>query len=220
MKLTKVLSIILALVLSVSAVFVFASCDTGKADGYTANNTEYVIGLSGPLTGGAAMYGEAVANSALMAIEDDTQVVNSVINLLVKARDEGKQIFIIGNGGSGANASHITGDFNKGLSIGQPKEKRYRFISFTDNMATLTSIANDASYNDVFLEQLKNFMNPEDLLIAISGSGNSENVLRAAAYAKECGNTIISFTGFNGGKLKEMSDVRIHIPISTCGEIF
>lgn len=143
----------------------------------------------------------------------DKETVNSIINLLVRARNAGKQIFIIGNGGSGANASHITGDFNKGLSLGQPREKRYRFISLTDNIPTLTSIANDVSYDNVFLEQLKNFLNPADLLIAISGSGNSENILRAVEYAKRCGNTVISFTGFNGGKLKEMSDVCIHIPI-------
>ena len=143
----------------------------------------------------------------------DNEAINKVIDLLLKSRDEDRQVFIMGNGGSGATASHITGDFNKGLSLGQLREKRYKFISLVDNSPTLLSLANDVSYDDIFVEQLKNFINPGDLVIAISGSGNSENVLRAVNYAKEKGNKVIGFTGFDGGKLKQLSDVSVHIPL-------
>ena len=143
----------------------------------------------------------------------DNNAICSVVELLLKSRDEDKQVFIFGNGGSGATASHIVGDFNKGLSLDKPREKRYKFISLVDNSPTLLSLANDVSYNDVFVEQLKNFINDGDLVIGISGSGNSENVLRAVNYAKEIGNTVIGFTGFDGGKLKKLSDVCVHVPL-------
>ena len=143
----------------------------------------------------------------------DNNTIDKVMNLLLKTRDEGKQVFIMGNGGSGATASHITGDFNKGLSLGKPEGKRYRFISLVDNSPTVLSLANDLSYDDIFVEQLKNFLTPGDIIIAISGSGNSENVLRAVHYAKEKGNTVIGLTGFDGGKLKPLSDVSVHVPL-------
>ncbi len=143
----------------------------------------------------------------------DVSVVNDVINLLRETRDSGKQIFIMGNGGSGANASHIAGDFNKGLSLGKPRDKRYKVISLVDNSPTVLSLANDVSYDDIFVEQLKNFLNDGDVLFCISGSGNSENVIRAATFAKENGNKIVGFTGYSGGKLKEMADITIHAPI-------
>ena len=143
----------------------------------------------------------------------DTELINDFINLLVAKRDERKQIFIMGNGGSGATASHIAGDFNKGLSLFKPEDKRYRMVCLTDNIPALLSIANDVSYDDIFVEQIKNFLNDGDILICISGSGNSANVLKAAEYAKGRGNTIVGFTGFDGGKLKAMSDVSIYIPI-------
>lgn len=144
----------------------------------------------------------------------DNGVIESVIKLLLKARDEDKQIFIFGNGGSGATASHITGDFDKGLSLGKPRNKRYKFISLVDNSPTLLSLANDVSYDDIFVEQLKNFINPGDLVIGISGSGNSENVLRAVEFAKSNGNKVIGFTGFDGGKLKKLSDISVHVALN------
>ena len=144
----------------------------------------------------------------------DVNLINRLISLLVEARDNGKQVFIMGNGGSGGSASHIAGDFNKGLSLGQPRNKRYKFISLVDNTPTVLSLANDVSYDDIFVEQLKNFINPGDLVIGISGSGNSENVLRAACYAKKIGNTVIGLTGFDGGKLKTLSNLSVHIPIN------
>ena len=144
----------------------------------------------------------------------DPDAVSSLIDALLKARNEDKTVFTIGNGGSSATASHIAGDFNKGLSLSKPREKRYKFICLTDNSPTLLSLANDVSYDDIFIEQLKNFISDGDLVICISGSGNSENVLRAASYAKSCGNTVIGLTGFDGGKLKGISDISIHVPIN------
>ncbi len=141
----------------------------------------------------------------------DINVIDEILNLIQQARKNQKQIFIMGNGGSGANASHITGDFNKGLSLGEPEENRFRVICINDNISTMLSLANDVSYDDIFVEQLKNFLNPEDLVIAISGSGNSENCLRAARYAKQRGNTVIGFVGLDGGELKKISDVCYHV---------
>lgn len=146
--------------------------------------------------------------------QTDVACVNEAIHLLLQARDADKQVFVMGNGGSGASASHIVGDFNKGLSLGKERARRWRFISLVDNSSTVLSLANDVSYNDIFVEQLKNFLNPGDLVIAISGSGNSENVLRAVRYAKECGNTTIGMTAYDGGKLKQEADIRLHFAIN------
>ncbi|MBQ2704291.1 MAG: SIS domain-containing protein [Clostridia bacterium] len=143
----------------------------------------------------------------------DTESINQLMNLLTDARDNDKQIFIMGNGGSGATASHFAGDFNKGLSLGKPLDKRYRVICLVDNSPTLLSLANDVSYDEIFVEQLKNFLRDGDVVIGISGSGNSENVLRAVKYAKDRGNKVVGLTGYNGGTLKNMSDVSVHVPI-------
>lgn len=164
------------------------------------------------------MYNEKIINYKKRLIKEvenlDTNVVNQVIELLLKARNEDKQVFIMGNGGSGGTASHIAGDFNKGLSLGKPREKRYKFISLVDNSPTVLSLANDVSYDDIFVEQLKNFLNNGDIVIGISGSGNSENVIRAVEFAKENGNKVIGMTGFSGGKLKDLSDICVHVPLN------
>lgn len=137
--------------------------------------------------------------------------INLAMNEIVRARDERNQIFIMGNGGSAATASHYTGDFNKGLSL--DREKKFRFYCLNDNVATVLSLANDLCYEEIFVQQLKNFMDPGDIVIAISGSGNSENIIRAVRYAKEKGNLVIGLTGYDGGKLKELSDIQLHVPI-------
>ena len=143
----------------------------------------------------------------------DVAAVNKMMDMLVEARGNDRYVFIMGNGGSGGTASHIAGDFNKGLSLGRPREKRYKFISLVDNAPTVLSLANDVSYNDIFVEQLKNFLNPGDVVIGISASGNSENVLRAAEFAKSRGCPVIGLTGYDGGKLKAMSDLSVHVPL-------
>jgi D-sedoheptulose 7-phosphate isomerase len=121
------------------------------------------------------------------------------VHLLESAYQDERQVFFMGNGGSGATASHFTCDLNKGVSYGQ--QKRFRVTSLTDNLATLTAYANDVSYEDVFVEQLRNFLRPGDLVVGISGSGNSPNILKAIAYANSLGAHTVGLCGFDGGKL-------------------
>lgn len=137
--------------------------------------------------------------------------LNSVMNLLVDAKDAGKTIFIMGNGGSAATASHYVCDFNKGISLG--KEKMFKFICLNDNVPTMMAYANDLSYADVFVGPLKNFMQAGDIVIGISGSGNSENVVRAIQYANDNGGVTVGLTGYSGGKIKQLSKYNVHVPI-------
>lgn len=141
----------------------------------------------------------------------DKKEIQKAMEILVKARDEKKYIFIMGNGGSAATASHYAGDFNKGLSLN--RNKRFRFVALNDNAPTVLSLANDVSYDSIFVEQLKNFLDEGDIVIAISGSGNSKNIINAVEYAKQKGNTVIGMTGYSGGKLKELSDIQLHVPL-------
>ena len=137
--------------------------------------------------------------------------LNKLMNVLVDARDAGKTIFIMGNGGSAATASHYVCDFNKGISYG--KDKMFKFICLNDNIPTMMAYANDLSYADVFVGPLKNFMQPGDIVIGISGSGNSENVVRAIQYANENGGETVGLTGYGGGKVKQLSKYNVHVPI-------
>ncbi len=138
--------------------------------------------------------------------------VNQLMNILMDAYENGKQIFVMGNGGSAATASHFVCDFNKGLSYG--KEKRFKFICLNDNFPTMMAYANDVSYDDVFVEPLKNYFNEGDLVIGISGSGNSKNVIKAIEWANQNNGITIGLSGYNGGKLKQMSKYGVHIPIN------
>ena len=140
-------------------------------------------------------------NQKLLAELDPPQIAR-IIAEFVKARDTGKRIYAIGNGGSASTASHFVNDMGKGASIG--REKRFKVIPLTDNVEWMTALSNDQCYEDVFVEQLRNFAEPGDVLLAISGSGNSENVLRAVRYANEAGCVTIGFTGFQGGKLRDL----------------
>lgn len=122
------------------------------------------------------------------------------IKELTEAYQRKSNIFICGNGGSASTASHFACDINKGVSFGQ--NKRFRVICLNDNIPTLLAYANDISYDDIFIEQLKNFMNENDLVIGISGSGNSENIIRAIKYGNKHGGRTFGICGFNGGELK------------------
>ena len=137
--------------------------------------------------------------------------INQVMNLLEEARLNGRRIFTCGNGGSATTASHMVCDFNKGVSLNQ--ETKYNFECLSDNVAVMMAIANDISYDDIFVIPLQNKLQEGDVLIGISGSGNSENVVRAFAYAKEKGAKTIAMTGYSGGKLKEMADCNLHVNI-------
>lgn len=138
----------------------------------------------------------------------DRNQINAAIDALLDAYDKQKNIFIFGNGGSSATASHYVCDFNKGVSI--KLEKKFRFISLNDNIPTIMAISNDCGYENVFKMQLENLMNDGDYIIAISGSGNSENVIRAVEYAKQRNGKIITLTGYSGGRLLPLADYPIH----------
>ncbi|TNJ59763.1 SIS domain-containing protein [Paenibacillus hemerocallicola] len=143
----------------------------------------------------------------------DVNAINDAMNLIMEAHETEKTIYIFGNGGSSATASHYQNDFNKGIS--EYIDKKFNFHCLNDNMATVMAIANDIGFEEVFRFQLKGHIKPGDLVIAISGSGNSKNVINAVEYAKEQGNKIIGMTGYNGGKLKQLSDVSLHVPINS-----
>ena len=140
----------------------------------------------------------------------DRDKIENFIQVLNKARMNGNTIFIMGNGGSAATASHFVCDFNKGASYMHDDKKRFKFICLNDNIATMTAYANDVSYDDVFVEQLKNFLMKDDVVIGISGSGNSPNVVRAVEYANANNGITIGLTGYNGGKLKQISKYSVN----------
>ena len=133
-------------------------------------------------------------------------------SLLLEAREKEHSIFIMGNGGSAATASHFVCDFNKGLS--QPGKKRFKFISLNDNVPSMLAYGNDLGYEDIFVEQLRNFMKPGDLVLGISGSGNSMNVVKAIEYAKANGAITCCLLGYDGGKLKKSSQNCVHVTIN------
>jgi D-sedoheptulose 7-phosphate isomerase len=137
--------------------------------------------------------------------------INDVINVFLTARDEKRHIFIMGNGGSAATASHFVCDFNKGASYGY--DKRFKFICLNDNYPALLAYANDVSYEDVFVEHLKNFFVPNDVVVGISGRGNSKNVIKAIEYANDNGGITVGLSGYNGGRLKQIAKHNIHVPI-------
>ena len=137
--------------------------------------------------------------------------VTSFVKLLMDTYNNDGTIYIFGNGGSAATASHFCGDLIKGVSYGL--EKRFRAVCLNDNTPSLMAIANDISYDDIFIEQLKNFLKKEDMVIGISGSGNSVNVVKALEYAKERGAKTSAICGFKGGRIKEIADLSIHVEV-------
>ena len=137
---------------------------------------------------------------------------NNILGILKDAYHNEKTIFIMGNGGSAATASHIVCDLNKGVSY--TRKKKFKMICLNDNIPTLMAYANDASYDDIFVEQLKNFLKPGDIVIGISGSGNSRNVLKAIEYANANDGVSIGLCGYNGGKLKQSAHHFIHVNIN------
>jgi D-sedoheptulose 7-phosphate isomerase len=135
-----------------------------------------------------------------------------VIELLRQIKMNKKNIFVIGNGGSALTASHLASDLNKGASYN--KQERFRVTCLCDNIATIMAYANDVDYTQIFVEQLKNFLQPKDMVIGISGSGNSVNVINAFEYANSIGASTVALVGFDGGKLKQIAQYTIHIPIN------
>jgi D-sedoheptulose 7-phosphate isomerase len=143
--------------------------------------------------------------------------VEAIVELLLATYDEDHTVYIAGNGGSAATASHFANDLTKATIV--PGQRRFRVIALTDNVPLLTAWANDASYADAFAEQLRSLIRPGDLFIAISGSGNSENILRAADFARSSGARVAGFTGFDGGKLVAQCDRSVLVPCSVMAQV-
>ena len=130
-----------------------------------------------------------------------------VRQMFADAREKDRMIFIVGNGGSAATSSHLAVDLGKGASINKPK--RFRVLSLTDNLPWITALGNDLAYDQVFEQQLRNYGQKGDVLLAISASGNSPNIVNAVKAAKELGLTTIGWSGFGGGKIAGMCDLSI-----------
>jgi D-sedoheptulose 7-phosphate isomerase len=142
--------------------------------------------------------------------QDLVRKMDDIASILLKARSERKTMYIMGNGGSASTASHFVSDLSKGTIV--PGFSRFKAVALTDNIPTMLAWANDASYDDIFVEQLKNLMEPGDVIIGISGSGNSANVINAIKYANENGGITIGFSGYDGGALLKNAKVNIHAP--------
>jgi D-sedoheptulose 7-phosphate isomerase len=138
--------------------------------------------------------------------------IEQAIQELLRSYERGKRIFLFGNGGSAALASHFACDLGKGTILGGNCKKRFRVLALTDNLPLMTAWANDSGYESVFAEQLRNLVAPGDIALAISGSGNSPNVLRALEVARDAGAFNIGLTGFRGGLMKRLCDLCIIIP--------
>jgi D-sedoheptulose 7-phosphate isomerase len=139
--------------------------------------------------------------------------ISKFASVLLRHYDKESNVFIFGNGGSGATASHVVCDFNKCVCL--DLEKKFKFVCLNDNVPSLMAYANDINYDDVFYQQLKSYLKPGDLVIGISGSGNSKNVIKAVEYAKHVGIETFTLCGYNGGKLRKIDSTNsIHVKIN------
>lgn len=142
----------------------------------------------------------------------DVDEIAAAVQAIVDAYERGATIYVFGNGGSAATASHFVCDFNKGIC--ENLDKKFNLICLSDNTPMITAIANDISYDEIFRFQLRGKLKASDLIIAISGSGNSPNVIHAVEYAKEVGATVVGLTGYSGGKLRQLADYHMHVDVN------
>jgi len=156
----------------------------------------------------AQQYIDAV-KSTLDALEP--KALDALVEAFHTTYEKGGNIYTMGNGGSGASASHAAGDFLKGASYGL--DKRFKMICLNDNLPSMMAIANDIGWESIFVEPLKNFLSKDDLVIGISGSGNSKNVVNALEYANANGATTVAMSGFKGGKISEIATINVHAPV-------
>lgn len=141
----------------------------------------------------------------------DTGQIAAMIEAMIQARERGAKIFFVGNGGSAATASHFAND----IAIGTRSwDKPFKALSLCDNVAVLSAVGNDDGYDQIFVQQLTILMEKNDLLVAISASGNSPNVIKAVEYANANGGITIGLTGFDGGELKKAASMNVHVPSS------
>lgn len=170
---------------------------------------------------------KSVAKEYISELKTALELINlddlqKIADCLLEAYRHNKKVFILGNGGSASTASHMACDLGKGTlkNVYNPREKRFQVISLTDNVATITAFANDLSYDDMFVQQLHNLINEGDIVIGISGSGNTPNVIKALSYAKQQGAITIGFLGYKtGGKAKAFVDYDITIQSNNYGVI-
>jgi D-sedoheptulose 7-phosphate isomerase len=149
----------------------------------------------------------------------DLEQLENMSQVIEDAYHAGRFVFIIGNGGSGANASHLSEDLAKCTLHDFENQKRLKVLSLTDNTAGIMAWGNDEGYDRIFIEQLKNLASPGDVLLAISGSGNSPNILRAVEWANANGMTTLGITGFGGGKLKTLGHHNLHVAVDDMGVV-
>lgn len=149
----------------------------------------------------------------------DPAQIEKLVEVLYQAYEKRNQIFIFGNGGSGSNASHFCEDIGKGTLRSLNDTRRFRVISLAENTSYLSAWANDEGYDTIFEQQLRNLAGKGDVVIAMSGSGNSKNVLRAIEYAKLHGMITVGMTGFDGGDLAQAVSCSVHVPSFDMGMV-
>lgn len=143
----------------------------------------------------------------------DNHQINNLISILYDAYLRDKVVFVIGNGGSAANASHFAQDLAKGTKFSIDCSKRIRALSLADNVAFICAVGNDDGFEKIFEQQLRTYARSGDILIAISVSGNSPNIIRAVKWANDNGLATVGVTGFNGGELREINQHSVHVPL-------
>ncbi len=153
----------------------------------------------------------------------DPVEIKTWADLIYGAWDEGKFLYIVGNGGSACNASHMAEDLGKSTlhekDLSDESRKRLKVLSLTDNVGWLLAIGNDVGYDQIFRQQLMNYGQEGDVLLAISGSGNSENILQAVDWANRHGLKTLGLTGYSGGKLKDLAQHNFHVPLDDMGMV-
>ncbi len=145
----------------------------------------------------------------------DRRRIADLIAILIVAREMGSHVFFMGNGGSGSTASHFATDLGKGTVA--PGKRHFKVLPLNDHLPTFSAYANDMGYESVFAEQLRAFVEPGDVVIGLSASGNSRNVLRAMEVARQAGAIRVGFTGFDGGALRQSVDLNLHAPAQHVG---
>lgn len=167
---------------------------------------------------GATVDGRSFLQRVCKEIERiDVDQMQAMADAIYKRYVNRRFVYIIGNGGSGSNASHFCEDLAKSTVKDFDKQKRLRVLSLTDNTPAILAWGNDTSFDRIFVEQLKNYAEPGDMLVAISGSGNSPNILRAVEWANANGVETFGVTGFDGGKLKSLAQKSLHCPLDDMG---
>ena len=149
----------------------------------------------------------------------DLAQLENLSEVIERAYQDGRFVFIIGNGGSGSTASHVSEDLAKATLRDFEGQRRLRVLSLTDNTAGIMAWGNDEGYDRIFIEQLKNLASPGDVLLAISGSGNSPNILRAVEWAESHGLVTVGITGFGGGQLKQINRHNVHAGVDDMGMV-